>query len=288
MEHPDPADIPPAAPRWSDDPPALWRTGMGIGIFLLLYLTISGIWFLGAAALFPPQPGVVSARLTLIYLGSFSAGLLALAGMVNMVHGRALHSLLGPWPLALRQGLRVGLAGLALQTLLWILPMPEELAPVRHLATPPWLLLLPLAVPAVAVQIATEELLFRGYLQARLAQRFRSPWIWMAAPSILFGLLHFQASEGANGPWFVASATLFGLVAADLTARSGTLGPALALHLVNNLLAILLVSFGDQLGGLALYHLPVASADPALRPLMPLDLATTAVTWLAARLALRR
>jgi hypothetical protein len=82
---------------------------------------------------------------------------------------------------------------------------------------------------------------------------------------------------------------IFGLLMADLTARSGTLGPAIAVHLVNNVSAMLIVSMPDELSGLALYLSPFSMADEAeLRAWLPVDFAWMLVSWLAARLALRR
>ncbi|KAA2312526.1 CPBP family intramembrane metalloprotease [Pseudooceanicola sediminis] len=295
------------APHWQDDPAALWRTAAGFGIFTVLYVVLLSLWFIGAAGLFglgdPTRavqtgtPGADAAggdalasgaAATLLFLGSFAAALVALTLMLRLLHGRGLAALIGPWPLAGAQFLRVAGHVALLQAIVWLLPMPADLRPERHLGLAPWVGLLPVALPAILIQIAAEELLFRGYLQSRLSARFANPLVWMVLPSLVFGALHYQGAAGPNGLWFVASATLFALTAADLTARSGTLGPALALHFINNVLAILFIGFGDELGGLALYHLPVEASDPALTPLMPLDLATTAVLWLAARLALRR
>ncbi|QOL81716.1 CPBP family intramembrane glutamic endopeptidase [Pseudooceanicola spongiae] len=281
------------APQWQDDPVALWRTVAGFGMFAVLYAVLLTLWFVGAASLFGMADPArleqgTSAGATLLFLGSFTAAVVALVLMLQVLHGRGLAGLIGPWPMAGVQFFRVAGHVALLQAIVWILPMPADLRPERYLGFGPWLSLLPVALPAIFIQIAAEELLFRGYLQSRLSARFSHPMIWMGLPSVLFGLLHYQGAAGSNGLWFVASATLFALAAADLTARSGTLGPALALHFINNVLAILVVGFGDELGGLALYHLPVTAADPALTPLMPLDLATTVVLWLAARLALRR
>ena len=84
-------------------------------------------------------------------------------------------------------------------------------------------------------------------------------------------------------------AGMFGLLMADLTARAGTLGPAIAVHLANNASALLLVSLPDSLNGLALYVTPIPMSDTELlRIWMPVDFAMFIVFWLAARLAIRR
>ena len=62
-----------------------------------------------------------------------------------------------------------------------------------------------------------------------------------------------------------------------------------SLHLVNNLLALVFVALPGQLPGLALYVLPFDMGDTeAVRALLPIDFALMGVSWLAARLAIRR
>lgn len=147
---------------------------------------------------------------------------------------------------------------------------------------------MPLALPALLIQTGAEELIFRGYLQSQLAARFRSPVIWMVLPSALFAVLHFDSTAGANA-WAIVGVTfLFGLVAADLTARSGSLGPAIALHMGNNISSVLFVGLPGNLSGLALFLLPVEASDPALRILFPVEALLLVLIWLAARVAIRR
>ena len=153
-----------------------------------------------------------------------------------------------------------------------------------------WAALLPLSLAALLIQVSAEEILFRGYLQQQLAARFDSPLIWMLVPSVLFAAGHYVPSEaGENALMIALWAAVFGCLMADLTARAGTLGPAIAVHLANNVVAILLISVTDSMNGLALYVSVEATSDPALvRAWLPVDFAMMLVSWLAARLALRR
>ena len=76
---------------------------------------------------------------------------------------------------------------------------------------------------------------------------------------------------------------------ADLTARAGTLGPAIAVHFVNNASPFLLVSLPDDLSGLSLYLGSFSMGDEAMmRAWLPVDFAFMIVSWLTARLAIRR
>jgi membrane protease YdiL (CAAX protease family) len=141
----------------------------------------------------------------------------------------------------------------------------------------------------VLLQTGAEEILFRGYIQQQLAARFRSPILWMILPSALFGVLHWQPDVmGDNAIYVVAAATLFGLLAADLTAKTGSLGAAWGFHFANNVVAILIVSLDGPLSGLALYTASVDPASPEIRPLILLDMGTTVVTWLIIRTIVSR
>jgi membrane protease YdiL (CAAX protease family) len=140
------------------------------------------------------------------------------------------------------------------------------------------------------VQVASEEILFRGYIQQALAARFSSPLFWMLIPAVLFGFGHYLPGQAGGNAWMIALwATIFGVLMADLTARAGTLGPAIALHLVNNVTAILIVSVPDSLSGLSLATTPYSLSEAGdMRGWLLIDFALMFVSWLAARVAIRR
>ena len=228
-----------------------------------------------------------------MYVQLFTFGLITLsvALVVRLIHRRAVRTLLGPGRLFLNQFTLVCVMLILLTAVLYALPpwdMGESYA--QNMALGAWLLLLPLSLLAVLVQSSAEEVLFRGYIQQQLAARFRSPLIWMLLPSVLFGLGHYMpATAGENALIIAVWAGLFGLMMADLTARSGTLGPAIALHFINNVSAVLIVSLPDGLAGLALYVAPFSLDNTELlRAWLPVDFMLMLVFWLAARLAIRR
>lgn len=238
------------------------------------------------------RPGVLTASTpegVLINLFTFGCLIVALALALRTVHGRGLTSLIGPLPLARAQAGRTVVALGLLYGLVMAIPLPEALSPVAHLELSTWLSFLPLALIALALQVFAEEAVFRGYLQSQLAARFASPLVWMGLPSLAFGLLHFDpANQGALAWLVVGWATAFGLVAADLTARFGTLGPATALHFLNNVSAILLAAPNGQFDGLALFAYPFSLEEKtAMLAMMPADLLILLCGWLAIRLALR-
>jgi hypothetical protein len=153
-----------------------------------------------------------------------------------------------------------------------------------------WLSLLPLTLFFLLIQVSAEELLFRGYLQSQLAARGLHKSIWILLPSVLFGLLHYDPTVmGEAAPWIVIWTTGFGILAADLTARSGTLGPAIAFHFAVNFMTIALIGFGDYLGGLTLYIYPFSVTETErLMSYLPVDAIGMLLAYLSVRLALRR
>lgn len=279
------------------DKAQIWRLAFGIVLVAAFFLTLSQILvgfvlsLRGGDTLVEPN-GPIGQTPGDVLLLLYQLGLLGVsAGLVSVVlHSRAPVTLIGHKPLAMRQFAAVLAVLAVIVVALWILPPYGFGEPLqRNMGLGLWLALLPLGLLAVFVQVSAEELLFRGYLQQQLAALNTAPLVWMIAPSVLFGALHYMpASAGSNALTIAAYATLFGLITADLTARSGTLGPAIAVHFINNVQAILLTSPPDEMSGLALYVLPFGLGDEAMMAQwLPVDLGWMLVAWLGARLALR-
>ncbi len=264
---------------------------MAVAIFLsLLFLFAQYLpMFLGEAQIADAYYNEESVSYVFLRLFEFSFMIVALSMVMRTIHRRQLRTLIGRRERALYDFWRCMKYLLPLYLLIWLLPMPEEFQLEAHLRLGQWLLLLPLALPLVMIQISAEELVFRGYLQSQIAARFRHPIFWIGIPSALFGLLHYSpATAGENAWMLVIWSTLFGAAAADLTARSGTLGPAIALHFINNVFAILFAAPLGDLDGAALYTFPLSLDTPGLATtLMPLELLVTLCAWLSCRLAMR-
>lgn len=281
----------PARPRAE-----VWRTALGLVGITVIYLAA----LYGTLGLLAARLGELHlARLLLsmaqgsspqglaMLLASFAPLALAVIFVTRALHRRRAGSLFGS---GAGRDFRRSLLPLAILTGV-LLPL-ELLDGNVWRATPLSQVLgwLPLMLPLLVVQIGAEELLFRGYLLQQVAARTRNPVAWMLLPSALFGALHFAPAEyGANAVWIVLWAFGFGCLAADLTARAGNLGPALALHLVTNVASILLVGLYGNLDGLALYTLVINTRDAAqLAPYLAIDALGLLVSWAALRLVLRR
>lgn len=282
----------PAKPRAQ-----LWRTALGFVLIGIVYMALIMITIaiatvaLGPETLLGLERGISPASM-LALLGTFSFMSAGVWVVTRLLHKRGITTLLGPVALALADFKRTMIVLIALNIVLWALSTlgTEPIGTItRQHDLPLWIMLLIPALILIFVQISAEELLFRGYLQSQLAARFSSPLIWMVIPSVLFGLLHHDPVQmGGNAIYVTGWAIMFGLFTADLTARAGNLGPALAMHFTNNVAALLFVGLPGSLSGLSLYLLDVSPSDPALLPWLWLDLATMVVSWLAVRWAIRR
>ncbi|MCV2875942.1 CPBP family intramembrane metalloprotease [Rhodobacteraceae bacterium XHP0102] len=274
--------------------PQLWRLAVGALICLTSYiLGMLGYFFVigllfeaDFAAIWDPNNQTSDPKLTLILLGSFVTMLVGPFFVAWLLHNRSGQSLFGPLREMNIQFWIAVAVFFVLAALSAVIPMDIGLLPNLELNL--WLMLLPLGLLLIAIQTGAEEILFRGYLQTQLAARFRSPLIWALLPSVLFGLAHYAPSENGDAAWYLVLATgVFGLCAADLTHRFGTLGPAWGFHFANNVMAMAAVSLSGPLGGLALYHLPIAADDATVMiPLILRDIAVTIVIWLGIRFAL--
>jgi membrane protease YdiL (CAAX protease family) len=278
----------------------VWRLVLGLiiasGVYLLCnqFLFRNMFTLLGddADGFFEALQSGATPTAMIILLLSFGFMILGIAVAVRVVHARGVLSVLGDAGSFWRQ-FRAVLAILVLiNIVVWILPPwswdGEPLQ--KNMAYSAWFMLLPFSLLAVFIQVSAEEVVFRGYIQQQLAARFASPVVWMLIPAILFGFGHYLPDDaGPNAQTIAVWAVVFGLLMADLTARAGSLGPAIAVHLVNNVTAILLVSLPDELSGLALYLTPFSMEDAEiLESWLPVDFAMMLVSWLAARLAIRR
>ncbi len=270
----------------------LLNIALGIGAILLLgYMLTSLMLEMVLSTGLIPDPATLFEGNTpgtmLTLLATFAVWPIAISVALQIAHGRGLGTVLGEglW----RQFVWVSAAMVVLYVVLAILPPWGGAGLEQNTPLPLWLILLPIGLLAVFTQVAAEELLFRGYLQQALAAYGLPPVVWIGLPSLIFGLGHYDAGAGSNA-WLLALwAFIFGALMADLTARAGSLGPAIAVHMANNVIALLLTGLDDSLSGLALYTYPLGLEDEeALRAFLPVDFMVMIVCWLAARLALRR
>ncbi|MFT6944074.1 MAG: membrane protease YdiL (CAAX protease family) [Yoonia sp.] len=283
---------------------ALWRVFVMIAAFGVIFALSPSVF----AAMLPNQNLAdafyegTTAFGTLAQFASFGVVAVGFVVLLQLLHGRGFWSLVGPVVAAKRDLIRVvSLVGFWLFVLEALPPWIEtsDLAQVRDLST--WLMLLPFALFVLFIQVGTEEIFFRGYLQQQFACLSSRRWAWMVLPSLIFGGLHFWNGNGAaEGVIWAIWAMGLGFACADLTARTGNLGAAVGLHLANNAFALLIIAVeGWPASGLALFLYPYQDpelyaygAEALLSPWVVFQLLTMLLTilimWAAARIALKR
>lgn len=137
--------------------------------------------------------------------------------------------------------LRLAVQSAGIWTLLWLgftLPLPGAWAGlVQRTGEIPlawWPVVLLPAMAAMFVGRATEEVVFRGYLQTRVAAWVKRPWL-----AILIVAFSFTAMHRGNLAAYTAIA-LFGIGWGLAGVRAGTLAPMIGAHVAHDTLNILL------------------------------------------------
>ena len=90
---------------------------------------------------------------------------------------------------------------------------------------------------AVVAAPILEELFFRELVQIRILGRL-APWKAIGVSATVFGLFHLAS----GGPVLVTSLAAMGAVLGWVRVRTGSLGPPIVLHALNNLIALRMLS----------------------------------------------
>ena len=277
---------------------ALWRIVLGllvVGLTMVLWfvLMVAGVWLAGGVTLLqellPELSEANTARGTLLLLGTFGGMALGTVLAARWLQRRGVATLFGPRHTFLRGFLwgAGAIAAVVFVSTVFLESVGPQ--PVPNLSPGLWLALLAPALILILIQTGAEEMLFRGYLMQQVAARAPVAAIYIIVPAVLFGVLHYDPVSGGDNAWLiVGSATLFGLVAGDLTRVTGNLGVAWGLHFANNVVAMLLIGTTGTITGLALYVTPYeASNAAALQPLILLDGAILIAVWAVLRWRLK-
>jgi len=259
----------------------LWRLFAGIGLIVAGWLGWTVVVMVGfvlyqlAGGLGVTEAlGALSSFVAATSPGSVIFKLATLAGIwpatwaaARLLHGQSFGTLLSPEG-RMRWG-DFGL-GLLVAAAFWAIGMVAGIAvaglPERSdLALGAWALAFaPLAV-VVFVQASGEELVFRGYILQQLAARWRSPLIWAALPASLFGLAHYANGAELGIGWeYVTVTLLFGLAAAALVWRTGSLAAAMGLHTGLNVFSLSSVGLEGVVDGTQLFLYDAAHAQTLL------------------------
>jgi membrane protease YdiL (CAAX protease family) len=232
--------------------PRVWPVFVGFAVVFVVLQTagavVLGVW---AYATMPPDSGGNGLLARLEDLVSSPPGLsvAALLSAIGLGVSASIAAALSPvpWRRRLRLTMEGVTAGRVALVVLGLLAVSQALesciallglsrfGTLNHLnrvmasASGVWLAVLMVAV-ALGPGIA-EELFFRGYMQTRLSERYGSVAA-IAAASACFGFMHFDLVHSPV-------AAVLGVFLGWAVERIGSIVPAMAAHVVNNLVAVL-------------------------------------------------
>src|SRR5699024_10582214 len=107
----------------------------------------------------------------------------------------------------------------------------------------PFLILLLISLLLIPIQVAFEEILFRGYLLQGFGVIFKNNWVPWILTSVFFGLMHGSNPEVAElGKTLLIYYIGTGLFLGILTLMDDGIELALGFHTANNLIQILLIT----------------------------------------------
>lgn len=192
------------------------------------------------------QIGVSSNLALVVMLVPFVFALVALLLCIRFIHARPVRSVLT----SRRQ---FDVRRVAVAALLWFIiagggvlwAIPADLITYQFTLTE-FLPLFVIAMLLLPLQIAAEEILFRGYMLQGIARLFARP-IWpLLIVTVAFAMVHMSNPEFENGfvsiaPVYVMLSLFFGLLAV----LDGGLELPIGAHLANNLFTALILSTSD-------------------------------------------
>ena len=205
---------------------------------------------------------------------------------------RVLHSLRPRWLSSVRPKLRwpylfacLGLAVIALIAQVVVGALVPSDVPGTDATEPNpvdgrTIALLLIVLLTTPLQAAGEEYAFRGYLLQALGALLRHRWVTIVLTALLFATAHLQFDP----PLFL-DRFLFGLVAAWLVIRTGGLEAAIALHVLNNYLALGFAVFFSDLtealdpGDVSWWNVPVSLTQSLVYAAL--------AAWVAGRMGLQ-
>lgn len=259
-----------------------WRSLLGVGMGLSLFLLLTGVVSQAVVALFwattartvpyadysrsafafEHPSGMLGANLGITALVPIAWAMMAL---VHRVRPR--------WLSSVAPGIRwrylltcLGVAVVALNGVLLLSTLVGP-QPVFGAQRGFWGFLVVIVLTS-PLQAAAEEVFFRGYLMQALGSLWAQPWFGVVVSSFVFALFHGTQ----NLPLFL-DRLVFGLLAALLVWRTGGIEAGIAAHVVNNIFAYLIaglttsiatvrglrgigwVDAGFDVGGFALFAL---------------------------------
>jgi uncharacterized protein len=240
IEPPDPDDAVDRPPWQVWTAPAAIVLGLGLGVFGSII--VGGLGAVGGSSLAHPSPAV-----TIISDVVFDLGFVAAAVYFAVIRARAVPADFGFRSVRVRTAIgAIAAAGVGYYTLtaIWASifklhgsdKLPSELGVNRSTAA-----LVAAALFVCVIAPIAEEFFFRGFIfgglrkwHIAIAGREIGTWVAAIVTGILFGLAH----TGSASPQYLVPLGFLGFVLCLVRWRTRSLYPCMALHSINNSLAL--------------------------------------------------
>jgi membrane protease YdiL (CAAX protease family) len=201
-------------------------------------LAVLGLTFVGGFVIALVDPDLNEETASLILQAVFALALIAVPFTFAAVPGSALASpeRLGLRPFKLGRGIGLALAAYAgffaflIVYALIVDPEPQEIIDEIR-AEEETAKVVALGLLVILAAPVSEEIFFRGFLFGGLRGRM-SFWAAALVSGVLFGLVHLP-----TGPAQVPPLAVFGVLLAWLYERTGSLGPPIFMHMIQNAIA---------------------------------------------------
>ena len=147
--------------------------------------------------------------------------------------------------------------GIGIETVLQFIPAVSNYIyyePNKVLFLSDWIKWLFPVILFIFVQAAAEELVFRGYLLQTIWSKGANYLYAVAFPSLVFGLLHFDAqSYGTNAWYYCCNTFIVGCLLCLVTLHTGNIALAFGLHWGGNTVSLVFFGIHGNLDGMALW-----------------------------------
>ena len=152
---------------------------------------------------------------------------------------------------------------------------------------PTWIALVVLTLVTTPLQSAGEEYLFRGWLMQNLGAWIKNTYVALGIAVVISSGV-FALAHTSLAPWIRLQLAAFATAAVLLTWRTGGLEAAIALHVVNNVIVMLLAILTTGLDDT--FITPDTTSDPGatLIDVVALGVTTAALWWFAGRRGVAR
>lgn len=150
-----------------------------------------------------------------------------------------------------------------------------------------WVALIVLTLLTTPLQAAGEEYLFRGWLMQQLGAWIKNTYVALGAAIVLSSIV-FALAHTSLDPWVLLDLGAFATAAVLLTWRTGGLEAAVALHIVNNVIVLILFTLTTGLSDA--FITPDTTSDPVstLMSVVALVVTTSVLWWFAGRCGVTR